>query len=194
MEIARLNIRQTLPRIGIRSQLAKLESHATQPRISGEYQAPRSNMGVTQPQISMDSYSSRHSYGYTNHEDFAREKGQEGVQKMREEMARNNSQGMDVVNNGAKKGHRVFIEQAKRQISEQINKQRYMEIAPIPDPSVNITPGRVEGTPDPGHQNTRIDTDAFAQVEYTPGYVETYLAQKGDIQRWVTWGKYDIYA
>ena len=113
---------------------------------------------------------------------------------MREEMAKNNAQGMDVVNNGAKKGHRVFIEQAKQQISEEINKQRFMDIATIPDPTTTVTPGRVVGTPDPGHYRTRIDTDAFADVKYNPGYVETYLAQKGDIRRWITWGEYDIYA
>ena len=84
MEIARLNIRQTLPRIGIRTQKAQLEMHTSKAELHGDYQAPRSNMGATQPTIEMDSYPSRHSYGYTNNGDFAKEYGQKGLQDLRQ--------------------------------------------------------------------------------------------------------------
>lgn len=194
MEIARLNIRQTMPRIGIRSQLPKMESHATPARAQGDHQQAKSGVGVTQPKIDIDTYASRHSYGYTNHEDFAHEKGREGVQKMREEMAHNNAQGMDSVENAAKRGRNVLIEQVKQEISSRMSKQSNIVAAAIPDPTIRVTPSRVVGENDPGRSEVTFDTDAFAQVQYRPGSVETYLEQKGDIRRWITWGKYDIYA
>lgn len=195
MEIARLNIRQTLPRIGIRTQRAQLEMHTSKAELHGDYQAPRSNMGATQPTIEMDSYPSRHSYGYTNNEDFAREYGQKGLQDLRQGMAHRNAMAQAMVNNGARPGRNVVVEQVKQEISSRISKQRYMDVQSIPDPKVHITPGKVTGTPDPGHYTTRIDAPKDrARGEFTPGKAETYLQQEGDIRRWVTWGKYDTYA
>lgn len=194
MEIARLNIRQTLPRIGIRTQLSKLETHSTQARLSGDYQAPRSNIGLEQSSVDSNSYSSRHAYGYTNHEDFAREKGQEGLQKLKEGISRHNSLAQDFINNGAKKGRNVVAEQAKRELSSRISKQRYMDVQAIPDPEVHGTPAQTKGQPDPGHYTTSIDVEHMAKSDFNRGKVEIYMQQEGDIRRWITWGKYDTYA
>ena len=45
-----------------------------------------------------------------------------------------------------------------------------------------------------GDVTVKIDTQAFAQTHFTPGQVETYMQQKANVERWVTTGKYDIYA
>lgn len=195
MEIPRLNIRQTLPRIGIRTKLSTLETHNTRAELHGDYQAPRSNMGWTQSTLEVNTYPSRHAYGYTNHEDFAREKGQEGIQKMREGMSRRNSLAQTFITNGAKKGSNVVAEHAKQEISAQISRQLYMDVQAIPDPEMHITPGRVTGQPDPGHYTTEAEgVETMAKSDFNRGSVEIYLQQKGDIRRWLTWGKYDTYA
>ncbi len=190
-----MNIRQTLPRIGIRTKLSTLETHVERAELHGDYQAPRSNMGLVQSEIEINSYSSRHAYGHTNNEDFAREKGQEGIQKLREGMARKNALAQTFLRDGAKKGSNVVAEHAKQEISAQISRQRYMEVQAIPDPEVHGTPAQVTGQPDPGHYTTSVDPPPpMAQSDFNRGSVEIYLQQKGDIQRWLTWGKYDTYA
>lgn len=194
MELPRLNIRQTLPRIGIRTQLSKLETHSTPAVLHGDYQAPRSNIGLEQSRIDINSYPSRHAYGFTNNEDFAREKGQEGLQKLREGMSRRNSLAQTFVNNAAKKGKNVVAEQAKQELSSRISRQRYMEVQAIPDPEVRGIPAQTKGEPDPGHYTTSIETESMAKSDFQRGSVEIYLQQKGDLRRWITYGKYDAYA
>ena len=83
MPMRYLNIRSTLPIIGMRIQYNSLESGIHQPRYEQETQQARSNRGVTQPKLSIDSYPSRHSYGYTNHTDFARENLERGMSEVR---------------------------------------------------------------------------------------------------------------
>lgn len=194
MDIARLNIRQTMPRIGIRTQLSKLETHYVKAELHGDYQAPRSNAGMEQPKLEIDSYPSRHAYGYTNHTDFAREYGQKGPQEMRQGMSHRNALGQDMVNNAARPGRNVIAEQAKQELSARISKQRYIDVQAIPDPQMHITPVQATGTPDPGHYTTSIETENMAKSDFTRGQVEIYLRQKGDLRQWVTWGKYDTYA
>ncbi len=194
MDMIRLNIRQTMPRIGIRTQLSKLETRYVKPEAHGDYKAPRSNMGVEQPHLEVNSYPSRHVYGYTNHTDFAREYGQKGLQEMRKGMSHRNAMGQQMVNNGARPGRNVIAEQAKSELASRISRQRYIEAQAIPDPEMHITPGKVVGTPDPGHYTTEIDTESMAKSDFQRGKVEIYMKQKGDIRQWVTWGKYDTYA
>ena len=64
----------------------------------------------------------------------------------------------------------------------------------IPDPQITFTPVKAEGEATPGDVTEQIDTEAFAQTNFTPGQVEIYMQQKPNVQRWVTEGKYDIYA
>ncbi len=194
MEIARLNIRSTMPRIGIRTQLSKLETHFKKAELHGDYQAPRANAGWEQPTLEIDSYPSRHSYGYTNHEDFARVQGQKGLQDMRQGMSRRNSQAQDMVNNAARPGRNVVAEQAKQELFSRISQQRWLDVQAIPDPQMRFTPIKAHAEPDPGHYTTRIDAESMAKSDFNRGRVETYLRQKGDLRQWVTWGKYDTYA
>jgi hypothetical protein len=64
----------------------------------------------------------------------------------------------------------------------------------IPDPEIKYHPVEAVGKPDLGDVSVNIDTQAFAQTNFTPGKVETYMKQKANVERWVTRGKYDIYA
>ena len=74
--------------IGMHTQLGKLEAHSTPARLSTENRQARSNEGCTQATIDIDSYPSRHSYGYTNHDDFAKEHGQEGFASLKKTTSR----------------------------------------------------------------------------------------------------------
>ena len=64
----------------------------------------------------------------------------------------------------------------------------------IPDPEIKFHPIEAEGESDLGDVSVKIDTEAFAKTNFSPGKVETYLQQKANVERWVTTGKYDIYA
>ena len=80
MPMLYLNVRHTLPMIGMRVQRNTLDSSINQPRYEQETQTARSNRGVTQPKLTINSYPSRHSYGYTNNTDFARENYERGAE------------------------------------------------------------------------------------------------------------------
>lgn len=190
----RLNIRQTMPRIGIHTQLSTLSTHTTRPEAHTEYVAPRSNLGTTSPQISIDSYASRHAYGYTNHTDFAREQGAKGKQAVSSSTSHHTQDAWSIINNAARKGHDEVAASAKRELSSRINKQRRIEAQAIPDPEVHITPGQLVGTPDPGKYDWTVRVNPSATVDYQPGKVEVYMQQQGQIRQWTTEGHYDIYA
>ena len=190
----RLNIRNTMPRIGIRTQLSTIETHYQKPEGHTEYVAPRSNIGVTKPEIDVDTYPSRHSYGYTNHTDFAKEQGEKGLSDIRSSTSGHAQKTWAIIDGAAKQGNDQVVNQAKSDLSSRINKQRYIDVQAIPDPTITITPSKLEGTPDPGKVDWTVDTESFAPSDFNRGKVEIYLQQKGDIRRWVSEGKYDIYA
>lgn len=190
----RLNIRQTMTRIGIHTQLSTLSTRMVRPEAHTEYVAPRSNMGTTQPELSIDSYPSRHAYGYTNNGDFAKQYGQQGVQEMREGMSRRNQQAQSMVKNAARRGHDEVAAQAKQVVSAQISKQRKLVVESIPNPIISCRPAELVGDIDPGKYDWTVSAEATAKVSFNRGSVETYVQQQGQVRQWVTEGRYDIYA
>ena len=190
----RLNMRTTQPMIGIHTQLGKLESHMTPAQLHTENQQARSNAHWTQPALEIDTYPSRHSYGYTNHTDFAREQGQRGQSDLQAAISKKTQQAWDNIDNGGVPGRHPVIEHYQSDLSQAISQQRYLAAELIPDPQITYTPVRAEGEPTPGDVSTQIDTQPFAQTDFTPGQVEVYLQQKPEVRRWVTEGTYDIYA
>ena len=190
----RLNIRQTFTQIGIRTQPSTLSTRYIKPEAHTEYVAPRSNKGTTQPKLDINSYPSRHSYGHSTCDDLTRAAGQRGFQDLAAAIKRHNHEGIAMANNGAKKGHDEVATQAKQHLSQEIHKQRIIVAQRIPNPEIHYTPGQLVGTPDPGKYDWTVDTDYKADVNYTPGKAETYIAQQGGVRQWTTEGKYDIYA
>lgn len=191
-----LNIRFTQPQISVHTQLSKLEAHSTPARLSTENRQARSNQGTTLMSIDIDTYPSRHSYGFTNHDDFARQYGQQGFSDLASSTSGHTGDAWNIINNAAKPGSKTLEGMAKSEISEFINKgkNRHIVAELIPDPTITVHPSEVKGTPDRGDVTVDIDTDAFAQTHFTRGQVETYLQQKPDVRQWVTEGRYDLYA
>jgi len=190
----RLNMRTTQPLIGMHTQLGKLEAHSTPAKLHTENRQARSNAHWTQPSVEINQYPSRHSYGFTNHTDFAKEHGQQGFSDLKKTTSRWTSEAWDNIENGGKTGRQPVKQRYDSKLQQEISKQRHIVTELIPDPEIHFHPVEARGEMDPGDVTVKIDTEAFAQTHFTPGKVETYLKQKPDVKRWVTEGKYDIYA
>ena len=190
----RLNIRQSITQIGMRTQLSTLSPRMIKPEAHTEYVAPRSNKGTTQGELQIDSYPSRHSYGFTNHEDFAKQYGQQGKSDLTAAIKRHNSEAWAMINNGARPGTNQVKQQALGRLDAEINKKRYIVAQAIPDPQISYTPSQVVGETDPGKYDWSVQTDYKADVQFNRGSVETYIRQKGEVRQWVTEDRYDIYA
>ena len=190
----RLNMRTTQPMIGMHMQLGKLEAHMTPAELHTENRQARSNAHWTQPSLDIDTYPSRHSYGYTNHTDFAQQYGQQGISDVQEGDSETTQKAWDNIDNGGVPGRHPVIEHYVSKLDQEISKQRYIVAEAIPDPQITFTPVKAEGEATPGDVTEQIDTEAFAQTNFTPGQVEVYMQQEPNVQRWVTEGKYDIYA
>ena len=190
-----VNVRHTLPRIGLHTQLATLSSHVRPAELHTTYVAPRADVHATQVKIDIDSYPSRHAYGASTMEDFTRENGQQGLADIQQATSSHTQAAWDVIENGARPGgSSEIINQAKSKLADQIAKQRYIEVQAIPDPTITVTPSVVQGNIDTGKDEVSIQTYPSADILVHPGQAETYLEQKGSIRMWTTEGQYDIYA
>lgn len=190
----RLNIRFTQPMIGMRTQLGRLEAHSTPAQLHTEGRQARSNRHWTQPQLEIDQYPSRHAYGNDNHTDFAKKYGQQGFADLSKTTSRWTQEAWDNVENSGKKGRKPVEQRYDSKLRQEIGKQRHIVAELIPDPIIKFHPVEAVGEPDLGDVSVKIDTEAFAQTNFTPGKVDVYMQQKADVRRWVTEGKYDIYA
>ena len=191
-----LNMRFTQPMIGIRTQLGKLEAHSTPAELHSEARLPRSNRHWTQPTLEIDQYPSRHAYGNDNHKDFAQKYGQQGFADLAKTTSRWTQEAWDNVENSGKKGKKPVEQRYDSKLRQEIEQSKNWHIVTelIPDPVITFHPIEAVGEPDVGDVTVKIDTQPFAQTHFTPGQVETYMQQKANVERWVTTGKYDIYA
>ena len=180
--------------IGIHTQLGKLEAHSTPAQLHSEGRQARSNRHWTQPQLEIDQYPSRHAYGNDNHTDFAKKYGQQGFADLSRTTSRWTQEAWDNVENSGKKGRKPVEQRYDSKLRQEINKQRRIVTELIPDPIIKFHPIEAVGTPDLGDVSIKINSEAFAQTHFTPGQVDTYMQQKANVRRWVTEGKYDIYA
>lgn len=189
-----LNIRHTLPRIGINMHISTLSSRIVKPKPQGDYQAPRSNLGYSQPSLEINSYPSRHSYGHSTMIDFARQYGGQGLSDVKQTTSKHAQDTWDIIDNASRKGRDIFAEQAHRRLSSEVSKQRTLVAQAIPDPEVTMHPSELHGETDPGHHSVKIETSSTADVKYNPGKFEIYLQDRGSIRMWTSEGHYDIYA
>lgn len=190
----RLNMRVTQAMIGMNTQLGKLDAHSVPAELHTQNKEARSNAHWTQPSIEIDTYSSRHAYGFTNHTDFAKEHGEQGFSDLAKATSNATQQAWSNIENGGKPGKNPPLEAYKNRLWQDIKKQRYIKTELIPDPTIKWNPVKAEGEPDTGDISVSIDADSFAKTNFNRGKVETYLKQKADVKRWVSEGKYDIYA
>jgi len=87
------------------------------------------------------------------------------------------------------------VQRYDSKLSQEISKQRRIVAELIPDPVITYHPVEATGEPDLGDVTAEFEPQKiFAETNFTPGKVETYMQQKANVERWVTEGKYDIYA
>ena len=189
-----LNTRHTLPRIGIDMQASTLSSRIVKPTVDSSYHAPQSNLGTGPVTVEINSYPSRHSYGARTMDDFTREKGQQGLSDVKANTSKHTQAAWAMIDNGAKKGSDPIAQQAHRELSSEIGKQRRIEAQAIPDPEIRVHPAELMGDIDPGRWDYKIQTAEKADVTFNRGYIKIYLEDPGSIRSWVSEGHYDIYA
>lgn len=191
----RLNIRQSLPRIGLRIEHSRVnEAHDNQATIEIHTRRARTTQGSTQERLGIDSYPSRHSYGNTNMTDFTRENGQRGLSDVQSAISAHAQESWSMIDNAAKTGDYV-TRRAEQDRQAEIMEQRYLVVEAIPDPNIYVAePARVEGEIDAGEVQITADVPRAPTIDITPGRAETYLQYRGDLRMWVTQNRYDIYA
>ena len=192
MEMPRLNIKQVLPQIGIRSSQCKMEMTTTQAEVHSKYTPPK-GVGWSQPKSETNPYESRKAYGARNNKDYAAERAQEGISKMRQGMSKRNADAQDMIKRGAKKGTNLPAEHAKSDMMAKFHPSKGLEMIIPPPPTFQVTQkSETTGEMDPGSYKTTITpADAFAHGKFTPAQAETYIKQEGSIDRWITYGEYD---
>jgi len=194
MPMLYLNVRHTLPMIGIQAQKNTLDSSINQPRYAQQTQQARSNRGATQPKLFIDSYPSRHSYGFTNHTDFAREHGQQGFADVSRGTSKHTQMAWALAEDGPKPGRQVALEFIRNDVKSIADQNRVLVAAAIPKPEISFDVGEVVGETEVGTVSPQWQIEPRARIEYNRGSIETYLERKGDIHGWVSEGHYDILA
>ena len=191
----RLNMRHTIPQIGIRNQQSTVDdSHMIPAEVHGNNQQARSNKGATQARIDIDSYQSRHAYGARTMNDFTSERGQRGISDVQSSDSRHTQNAWSNIENAAKRGNYIQ-QQAKSRIFSEANQRRYLEIRHIPKPQITVSdPSQVVGDSDLGDVSAEITTNPSASIRTTPGSAETYIKDQGFFRAWISENKYDIYA
>ena len=190
-----VNVRHTLPRIGLHTQLASLSSRVRPAELNTTYVAPRADVHATQVKVDIDSYPSRHAYGASTMDDLTRESGQQGLSDNQQTTSAHTQAAWDMIENGARPGApSEIIRQIQGRLANEIMKQRYIEVRSIPSPTLTVTPSVVQGNIDTGKDEVSIQTYPNAEVTFNPGKFEVYLAQQGAMRMWATEGQYDIYA
>lgn len=189
-----LNIRHTLPRIGIDMQISTLSSRIQKPTVDSAYHAPRSHLSAGPITMDVNTYPSRRSYGARTMADFTREHGQQGLSDIRSTTSRHTQAAWAMVDRGARKNHDEIAAQADQALAQRVGRQRRIEVQAIPDPEVRIHPSELQGDIDPGSWDYQIHTADKADVTYNRGHIDTFLEERGSIHGWVTEGHYDIYA
>lgn len=188
-----LNIRTTQPQIGMHSEPSSVETPLHPAELHTTYRAPSSGLAATQVEIEINQYPSRKAYGFLNHDDYAKQLGEKGMQDIKEAIARHVRNNEDMIKNGAKKGSHILAHQARQVVMDFLTRQPKLEFELIPPPEITVIPSRIKGQTDVGEDKVSIQTFP-AENKGHPGRVETYLAQKSNVRMWVTEGKYDIYA
>lgn len=187
-----LNIEHTLPQIGIETQLAKLESHSVPATLHTHYEPPVADVQPVPYKIDIDSYPSRKAYGFRTSSDLAKENQENSEQSLKETTSRHTQNAWDMVENGAKPSKRGrLVEQEENNITEEIKRQRYIEIGSIPKPVITVTRTDVQGEIHVGKNEVTIDTAKKAEVKFVPGKFDVYLNRQGSIRMWTTEGSYD---
>lgn len=193
MEMLRLNIRHALPQTDLRIRHGRFNSTAYVPaEVHTEFKVARSNKTVSQTSVQLDNYQSRKAWGAKNLTDLIGDFARQALSDVRSGTSRRTQIAWDRAENGGKPGDDI-----KQQIMQEVHAEpprTMVEFELMEGPTITVTPSQIIGESDVGDVTAEIDTTPFANIDYTPGSVETYLKNEGFIRRWVSVNEYDIYA
>ena len=191
----KLNIRHSLPQIGLRIQHSRVEeAHDQQPVMTAHRRQAQSQKWITQPKIDINAYQSRHVYGNSTMGDFTKENGQRGQSDVQEAISSHAQESWSMINNAAKTGNYVRT-RAEQKRQADIMQQRYLVAIGIPDPTTTLErPSELIGDIDVGETNINFDVASWPTVRITTGSVETYIQDRGFLRQWTTQDRFDIYA
>lgn len=193
MRLLRLNIRHALPQTEQRITHGRFDEASPVPaQAHTTLRLGQSNLTVSQPVTSIDNYQSRRAWGARNLTDLTREFGQRGISDVQAGTSKRAQIAWERAENGGKPGNDI-----KQQIMQEVHAdppETMVGFELMEGPEISVTPSQIVGEPDPGEYKTVIEPPEAAKVHYTPGSVETYVADQGFIRRWVTENEYDIYA
>lgn len=195
MMMVRLNTRHELPQISIHSTQGRLDQSGIiqpQPQSGGNQQA-RSNKGVTQPGLSLDATQSRRAYGIKKHGDLAAERGRKGISDAQAATSRHSGEAWSKATTAARRGDDI-VQKIKADIFAEYQARPVFTLTDIPDVQMQGYQSEVVGDIQDSDISVDIQTEPNANIHYTPGSVETSLANKGYIRHWVSMDNYEVYA
>ena len=191
----KLNIRHSLPQIGLRIQQSRVEeAHDEQPVITGRRRQAQSQKWITQPKIDINSYQSRHAYGNSTMSDFARENQRRGLSDVQNAVSSHAQETWSIINNAAKSGN--YVRNHAEQIRQaEFMEQRYLVAVAIPDAVTELEEAsELIGDIDVGETDINFELAPQPTIRITTGSAETYLRDRGFIRQWTTQDRFDIYA
>ncbi len=183
-----LNIRQTYPRIGLRTQLSSVETKNKEAELHTTYQAPSAGIWPKAAEVEIDQYPSRHALGYSNSRDLGEQAAKDGFEGVKKGIDRRMQEANEMLNNGTKQN--VFASIEKRKL---VPRDRILVVQDVPPPTITVKPSQMQGNIDTGKDEVTIQP-RDAEVRYNPGTFEVYMEEKGSIRMWTTEGRCDIYA
>lgn len=190
-----VNIRHQLPQIGIRQQQAMGEKNGYIPaKMKRDYQMPDAAVHATQARVDINSYPSRTAYGFLNNTDFNKKIGDKGWQNIQSFTSKMTQRGWEAARNAARPGYNMPTRPSKEILQDHCANKTLWTLKTVPDPEFTVTPSRVVGNIDPGHEKYDISTEDHADIKIRTGSAETYIATEGFLRMWTTEGRLDTYA
>lgn len=190
-----LNIRHQLPQISIHQNQSRLDKSAMKPAVvHGNNEQAQSNKGVTQSSIEIDNYPSRRAYGSRTMDDYTRERGQKGISDAQSSVTSRMHRAWSFAEEGAKRGDDIPQKYKSDMMAKYAEAKTLAHFSLMSGPNIRVNEGQVVGEPSQGDVTAEIESEHYADIDFTPGSAETTVADKGFVRAWVTEGHYDIYA
>lgn len=190
-----LNIRHQLPQISIHQNPSRLNRSAVRPAVvHGNNEQAQSNKGVTQSSVEIDNYPSRRAYGSRTMDDYTRERGQKGLSDAQSAASERTQKAWSFIEQGAKRGDDIPQKYKSDVMAKYSQAKTLVHFSLMSGPNIRVNEGQIVGEPSQGDVTAEIESQNYADIDFTPGTAETTLADKGFIRSWVSEGHYDIYA
>lgn len=190
----RLNIRHSLPQIGMQITRGRVEkATVVKPQIHTNNQQASSNKWITQPSIDLDTSESQYVTGKRTMYQFTRERGQRGISDVQAATSKHTQEAWARIDNGAKRGDDLKS-QFRSHIFEGYEAEPVFTLQWTKGAEVQVQESQLTGRTDVGDVTAEIQTAPSADVNISQGGVRTYIQDQGFLRQWVTEDYYDIYA